>query len=77
MLFNKDDLRPVCDDLLFEFDHDTLEKSDAFLSLSYRAFKIHIAVKREGDDLLELGKFLFRDMHGVPTMEKSARIKVF
>ena len=50
MLFNfkKDDLRPDYDDLLF--DHDTLEKSDAFFYHYHRAFKIHI-VKREGDDL--------------------------
>ena len=45
------------------------KKVTLFLSLSSR-LQDSYCEEREGDDLLKLGKFLFRAMHGVPKLEK-------
>ena len=65
MLFNfkKDDLRPDYDDLLF--DHDTLEKSDAFFIIIIAPSRF--ILWREKEMIFKnLVSFYSRAMHGVP-----------
>ena len=65
MLFNfkKDDLRPDYDDLLF--DHDTLEKNDAFFIIIIAPSRF--ILWREKEMIFKnLVSFYSRAMHGVP-----------